>query len=29
MTAHQVSMTSSYAPAAQSGTQQTWSTIRY
>ena len=29
MTAHQVSMTSSYAPAAQSGAQQTWSTIRY
>jgi lipoprotein-anchoring transpeptidase ErfK/SrfK len=29
MTAQQVSMTSSYAPAAQSGVQQTWSTIRY
>jgi lipoprotein-anchoring transpeptidase ErfK/SrfK len=27
--AQQVSMTSSYAPAAQSGAQQTWSTIRY
>jgi len=29
MIAQQVSMTSSYAPAAQSGAQQTWSTIRY
>lgn len=28
MTAQQVSMTSSYAPAPQSGAQQTWSTIR-
>ena len=28
MIAQQVSMTSSYAPAAQSGAQQTWSTIR-